>query len=133
MPARRAERVKASLNKGGWLVRHIALVPIAQDLVSFVFNYSMPQELIQVMSSLPLELSSRKMGMNARNSYQIKSSNPASSQQQTEVVSPAPNSVLASTPTPTIEELVRFKKKKKKKNIQISLTIPPLPTPKSIT
>ena len=57
------------------------------------------------------------MGLNARNSYLIKTSNPESSQQQTEVVSPTATRVLTTTQTPTIEELVSFKKAKILKNV----------------
>ena len=50
------------------------------------------------------------MGLNARNPYlsdHIETSNSASSQQQTEIVSPAATD-LTIIRTPTVEELVKF-------------------------
>jgi hypothetical protein len=49
-------------------VRHILLIPFTQDLVSFVFIYGMPQELIQVMSSLPHISNPRKDGFERKKS-----------------------------------------------------------------
>ena len=72
------------------------------------------------------------MGLNARNSYLIKTSNPESSQQQTEVVSPTATRVLTTTQTPTIEELVSFKKEtiQNVANSHPSIFVPPDLIPK---
>lgn len=104
-----ADRIKTeTLARTPHIQNQALLPPLLPTSREFLFFFpSMPQKLIGFNNYTSVNEKLKKMGMGARNIGYIKSStDPASSPQQIEAGSPAVNSDLTGTRSPTVEELV---------------------------